>query len=145
VTPDLVPASAAVIILGGDMIIGHTLELLLQSGDCSVKFLAEPPLDELGLLDGVRLLILAPRLGAERCDALLRSVSSKPVGERIPVLELVVNTEEVRIEEGHFVVPWPCRTEDLKLQVEDILLVEPGTNPSQPSRPANLQVDRGEQ
>lgn len=38
------------------------------------------------------------------------------------VLELVSDARVSRLEERHFLLPWPCRTEDLKQQVEAALL-----------------------
>ena len=50
--PELVPASARVLILGGGVLVGRTLELLLRSADYGVRYLGEPCLDKPGLGEG---------------------------------------------------------------------------------------------
>lgn len=116
------PASVAVVVVGGDAVVGQALELLLRSTVCSVKFLAEPHLNAPGSLDGAQLLVLAPGLGAEKREAILASVRSEPTMKSTSVLELVSDARVSRLEERHFLLPWPCRTEDLKQQVEAALL-----------------------
>lgn len=119
--PDRILTSAAVVVFGGDAIVGQALELLLRSSDCNVKFLTEPYLDEPGLLDGAQILLLAPGLSAERREALLRLADGTAIAARIPVLELVSNTQGAHVGAGHL-VPWPCRTEDLERRIKAALL-----------------------
>ena len=115
----------AVVVVGGDAIVGQVLELLLRSSDYVVRFLDEPPLDEPGLLDGTRLLLLAPGLSIEGRKALLELVQDRPVAKRIAVLELVTNAQEAPGGAEHPVAPWPCRTEDLKRHIDAALLARP--------------------
>jgi hypothetical protein len=46
---ELAAASADVVILGGGVLVGRTLELLLRSADCRVRFMDEASLGKLGL------------------------------------------------------------------------------------------------
>jgi hypothetical protein len=110
-----------VVIVGGDAIVCRALELVLGSADLSARFLSEPSLEESGWLDGVKLLLLAPRLDSERRKALLELIDERPSGLRIPVLELVDGARAAQAGDGHF-VPWPCRAEELKRRVTDALL-----------------------
>jgi hypothetical protein len=114
-------ATTSVAIIGGDAIVGQALELLLGSADFSARFLSEPSLDELGWLDGVKLLLLAPGLDSERREALLELIDGRPSGSKIPVLELVDSARAAQAGEGNF-VSWPCRAEELKRRVTDALL-----------------------
>lgn len=116
-------ASANVLIVGGDVIVGQALELLLQNADYSVRFLGEPSLDEPGLLDGFQLLLIAPGLSAKCHEALLALLNSTTVAERIPFLELVCNVEETQAEAGHL-VPWPCQPEELERRIKAALLLD---------------------
>ena len=136
-TPGLVPALAEVVILGGSVLIGRALELLLRSADCNVRFLrepslVEPPLDEselgvLGPLDGVRLLILAPGASAGCREDALALIGARTAEARIEVLELGDDRQEALVGAWE-VLPWPCRTEDLKRRVMAALLDGPGTS-----------------
>ena len=131
--PAILPASAEVVILGGGALVGRALELLLCSVDYSVRFLGEPSPDmltlgESGLLDGVRLLILAPEASARCREAALALVGTRNSAEaRIEILELVDDRQEVLVG-AREVLPWPCRTEYLKRRVMTALLDGPGTS-----------------
>jgi hypothetical protein len=120
VTLARVPTSL-VAIVGEDAIVGKALELVLGSADFSARFLSEPSLEEPGWLDGIKLLLLAPRLDSERRKALLEFIDSRPSGSRIPVLELIDSAQAAQVGDGYF-VPWPCRAEELKQRVTDALL-----------------------
>ncbi len=124
--PELVPAAPQVVILGGGLLVGRALELLLRSADCNVRFLGEPSLhvSELGgpgPLDGVRLLILAPGVSAGCREDVLALIGARTAEARIEVLELVDDRQEVLVG-AREVLPWPCRTEDLKRRVMAALL-----------------------
>ena len=109
----------AVVILGGEMVVGEALELLLECADYSVRFVAEPSL-ELGLLDRVRLLIFTPGLNAKEIDAILAQVESLSPTTTLSVLELVNDPEEAEIGSNRL-VPWPCRIRDLERHIEAAL------------------------
>lgn len=120
-----VPTVAMVVVMGGDAVVGQALALLLKSADYDVRFLPEEPLSgRAGSLSEAQLLLLAPGLSAERREAILALVSSEPDTKNTPVLELISNTQRSRLGERHFVMPWPCRTEDLKQQIEAALLAD---------------------
>jgi len=133
VAPVPVPAVAQVVILGGGALVGRALELLLRSADCNVRFLGEPSLAELelgwsGPLGGVRLLILAPEASAGCREAALALIESTRTAEaKIKVLELVDARQEVLVG-ARGVLPWPCRTEDLKQRIMAAVLDNPGTS-----------------
>ena len=124
--PELVPASARMLILGGGVLVGRTLELLLRSADYSVRYLGEPCLGKPGLGEGelphgVRLLILAPEASARCREAALALAGSRFTEARIKILELCTDHQEVQVGSRRF-LPWPCRIEYLKRQVMDTLL-----------------------
>lgn len=112
-------AASDVVVIGGDAIIGRTLETLLRSAERSVRFLGEPSPSNLGLLQGARLLLLAPDSNAERRESLMVLIRDMPDAAQIPILELVDTSIEAR--EGVGFVSWPCRTEYLKERIEETL------------------------
>jgi hypothetical protein len=118
-------ATPAVVVLGGDAVVGQALELLLRDAQYSARFLAKPSLlEEPGILDGVQLVILAPGLGAVWRGALLPSLGSILAAAKIPVLELVDDPEAVRAD-SKSVIPWPCRIQYLKQHIEAALRTGP--------------------
>ena len=135
--PATLPASAEVVILGGGALVGRALELLLRSADCNVRFLGEPSLsrpslhvselDGPGPLDEVRLLILAPGASAGCREDALALIGARTAEARIEVLELGDDRQEALFGAWE-VLPWPCRTEDLKRRVMAALLEGPGTS-----------------
>ena len=134
--PEVVPAAAQVVILGGGVLVGRALELLLRSANCNVRFMGEPSLGEsglgeLGMLEGVRLLILAPGASAGYREDVLALVGATTAEARIEVLELAELAADDRQEAlvgARYVLPWPCRTEDLKRRVMATLLDGPGAS-----------------
>lgn len=116
-TPNPSRGSAAVIVVGRDVIVGQALELLLRT-DYDVVFAAEWAFEVSESLSGARLLILAPGLEPASRRSILASVRGKPASSRLPVLELVADLGTPQLVERHLVVPWPCRPEELKRQME---------------------------
>ncbi len=146
-TLDLVAASEEVVILGGGALVGRALELLLRSADYNVKFMAENSLDELGLLEGCRLLIVAPGVSAKCRESILALAGSRTTGARLSVLELLCNDQEPQGGAGYF-LPWPCRTEELKRYVKAILLgksevSQDGQGPQTPRKGKEMAIDKG--
>ena len=119
--PDGIPASSGVVVLGGDVVVGRALELLLRSVDRNVRFLTMSSLDEPKTFDGIGLVLLCPGLSAERRETLLALVGGTPAKVEIPVLELVENSEGARAG-SKYLLPWPCRAEDLKQRINSILV-----------------------
>lgn len=124
-TADRGPASATVIVVGGDAVVGQALELLLRGADYGVRFLPERSLIRVppagGALDGARLLLLAPKLSAEGREGVLAWVRASSAAKKIPVLELVDDPDGARDGSGRCFLPWPCRTEDLKRHIDAAL------------------------
>jgi len=120
VAPDRTTAAPVVVVIG-DAVVGQALELLLQTADFSTRFLAERHLDEPGSLDGVRLLLLAPGLGEERREALLRLVYNNSSAVKVPVLELIYNSRVSWAGKTNGVA-WPCRAEALGQRIRAALL-----------------------
>ena len=115
-------------ILGGDQLIGESLELLLSKAGYRSRYLVEP-LDEADGLDGllieVDLLILAPSLDGAYRKALLADSTNTEAMRKIPVIELIKATEEEAEGLLGYPVLWPCRLEELIRQIEEALLAGP--------------------
>jgi hypothetical protein len=110
------------LIVGGDPVIGRSLEVLLQAAGYRTLFQPEPPGDELGksLIDS-HLLIVAPGLSAERRKAIM-DIMASPATVKIPVLELLSADGVEQDIQGERVVLWPCSMEELKRAVHAALL-----------------------
>ena len=112
----------AVIILGGDTVVGRALELLLRGSDRNARFLsAVSELEEPGLIERTGLLLLAPGLDAERREAALGLLRQRSASRRVPVLELVSNARTEKLSDDHFVASWPCQMEDLQKRIRTLL------------------------
>jgi hypothetical protein len=116
----------------GDPVVSRTLVLLLRGLYYDAKFLPVSSLSNLGALEDVRLLLLAPtpELDIERRKALSKSLADIESVVGVPTLELVAASVETReggaVEEsGCYVVSWPCRTEELEQRIQSILLAHP--------------------
>ena len=113
--------------------------LLLRGSGYDARFLPVSSLSELGTLEGVGLLLLAPatELSSEHREALLSSLRN--MGE-IPVLELVRASEEApeeRTREGPWhMVSWPCRIEELEQRIEAALSTKPAAGPADGREPS---------
>jgi len=115
-------ARAKVIVVGGDPVMGRSLEAMLQAAGYDVCFQPEPLADGLGeVLADSRLLLVAPGLSAESRRALTDVVVSSAT--KIPVLELLpANGGEVVGIQRVGVAPWPCSVEELQRRVRAALL-----------------------
>ena len=112
----------AKVLVFGDSVVGQALELLLGgSPDFDVRYSVDPSLDNLDLLDGIGLVLLAPVVRIELRASLLRLIENRPPDRRIPILELVSDGEATRDGVDHALL-WPCPTEDLKRWINDALL-----------------------
>ena len=102
--------------------VGRSLEVLLQGAGYGTRIIEEPTSDNPHeLLEGVRLVLVVPTPGTESRERFLASLQSKSDGTAIPVLTLsVVLTTVLSEKTGR--VPWPCRIEDLKREIEATLL-----------------------
>jgi len=108
-------------------VVGRALCALLESsGYRTTPIDAHPTgiVDE--LLDGVDLLLLAPRLDEGVRDAFVGAMGkSTPQKADIPVIALTTALEESPQDEGVQSVPWPCETKVLVERIEATLLDVP--------------------
>jgi hypothetical protein len=120
----------------GDSIVGQALVLLLRGSGYAAKFLPASFLDEPGALEDVQLLLLTPtpRLSIEQRAAFVASLRDKLQTAEIPVLELATHSGETRKarvrDESWYVVPWPCRIEELERCIEAALPTNHGAAPA---------------
>jgi len=111
-----------VAIVGGDPVVGRTLEALLQGGGYGARFfydLAEDDLNE--LLAESQLLVIAPPLGGER-RRVLQEVMVGALPVEIAVLELLPADGEKEPVQRVGVLFWPCSAEELKRAVDAALI-----------------------
>ncbi len=105
--------------------VGRSLEVLLQGAGYGTRIIEEPttkkPLD---VLEGIRLVLVAPTPSTESRERFLASMECEPGDAAIPVLTLSVALTTV-LSDQTGCVPWPCRLEDLKNQIEAALLTAP--------------------
>jgi hypothetical protein len=96
--------------------------VLLQGAGYGIRIIEEPTTDEPHeLLEGIRLVIVAPTPSTRSRERFLASMESKPGGAAIPVLTLSMVFNRVLFDQTGR-VPWPCRLEDLKGEIEAALL-----------------------
>ena len=104
---------------------GRALEALLQGVGYETRLIEDPPeRPPEEVLDGVRLLLLAPTLSPESRESLLADMGSTLESANIPVLTLSTTLKEA-ITDGPVFIPWPCRLEDLTKKIEAALLPTP--------------------
>jgi hypothetical protein len=102
---------------------GRALEALLQGVGYDTRLIEDlPERSPEQLLEGVRLLLLAPTLSAESREILLAEMGSTLDAANIPVLALSTSLKE-GLSGGPAFIPWPCRLEDLTKRIEAVLLV----------------------
>ena len=102
---------------------GRALEALLQGVGYDTRLIEDPPeRPPEQLLEGVRVLLLAPTLSAESRETLLAEIGSTLDAANIPVLTLSTSLKEA-LAGGPTFIPWPCRLEDLTKRIEAVLLV----------------------
>jgi hypothetical protein len=126
--PGSTPITVAVC---GDPIVGRALVLLLQTYRYDARFLPASSFREPESLKGVQLLLLTPmsELSTERREALLALLRDTIGAMKITILELVTpsgGTQGGARDGSEHVVLWPCSPEELKGQIETVLLTGPG-------------------
>jgi hypothetical protein len=124
----VVTVPTTIAILGGNSVAGRALEALLQGVGYDTRLIEDPlerPPEQ--LLQGVRLLLLAPTLSAESRETMLADMGSTLDAANIPVLTLSTTLKEA-LNDGHAFIPWPCRLEDLTKKIEAVLLRVPEVN-----------------
>jgi hypothetical protein len=122
---DVVTVPTTIAILGGNSVAGRALEALLQGVGYDTRLIEDPPeRSPEHLLEGVRLLLLAPTLSAESRETMLVDMGSTLDTADIPVLTLST-TLTGTLNDGPAFIPWPCRLEDLTKKIEAALLPMP--------------------
>ena len=108
----------------GDPIVDHALVLLLRSSGYEVRVLPASSLNEPRALEGIRLLLLTPptlTLSPLQRKDLLTTLRDTVKDAGIPVLELITSSLKRRDEardESWYMMPWPCRIEELEKKIE---------------------------
>jgi hypothetical protein len=126
----LVTVPTTIAILGGNSVAGRALEALLQGVGYDTRLIEDPPENPPEqLLEGVRLLLLAPTLSTESREALLAEMGGTLDAAHIPVLTLSTTIREA-LGDGSAFIPWPCRLEDLTRKIEAALLPVPDVGKS---------------
>ena len=101
--------------------VGRSLEVLLQGAGYGTRIIEEPTPDyPHDLLEGIRLVLVLPTPSTESRARFLASMKSRS-GGAIPVLTLSMVLNRV-LSDPTGNVPWPCRLEDLKNEIEAALL-----------------------
>jgi hypothetical protein len=115
-------AAITVAILGGDPVVGRSLELMLESAGYDARFLngsfVEKPAE---MPEEVRLVILTPGLHYKGRERFVNSMENGSAAKKIPVLELVRASEREQAKQLGYVL-WPCRAKDLSQEIEAVLL-----------------------
>ena len=128
--PQRESGSTKIAILGGDLMVGRTLEVALRGVGYEARFhngslLKVSVTDEPETLEDVRLVLFVPRMSAEHRRTFLGRVRGTPATAAVPVLELVTASDTSpngREEELVGLVSWPCPTEELEREIEAALL-----------------------
>jgi hypothetical protein len=124
--------SIKIAILGGDLLVGRSLEAALRGVGYDARFLNSSILSGSSLtdepaewFDGVRLVIFAPRMSTERRRAILSNLRGAPPTGELLVLELVTGSDdasEYGREELVRLVSWPCSTQELGRKIEAAMI-----------------------
>ena len=126
----MVTVPTTIAILGGNSVAGRALEALLQGAGYDTRLIEDPPESTPEqLLDGARLLLLAPTLSTESREALLAEMGDPLAAANIPVLTLSTTIREA-LGDGPAFIPWPCRLEELTRKIEAALLPVPDVGKS---------------
>jgi len=124
--------SIKIAILGGDQLVGRSLEAALRGVGYDADFLNGSYLSGSSLtdrpaewFDGVRLVVFTPRMSTERRKALLSSLREAPPSAEVLVLELVIGSDDASEngrEELVRLVSWPCSTQELGRKIKAAMI-----------------------
>ena len=123
--------SIKIAILGGDLLVGRSLEAALRGVGYDARFLNGSYLSGASLtdepaerFDGVGLVVFTPRMSTERRKALLSNLRDAPPTAEVLVLELVTGSDasENGREELVRLVSWPCSTQELGRKIEAAMI-----------------------
>jgi hypothetical protein len=110
--------------------VGRALGALLQGLGYDILLIEESGAGKPEeLLRGIQLLLAAPTADTDYRERFVADMRSTPVTAAIPVLTLspVIKMDQAN-QPG--VVPWPCRIEDLRTEIEAALLTAAAEEPS---------------
>lgn len=123
---------STIAIVGGDPVVGYTLEQMLLIAGYGARFLGGSSSieGEANPFKGTHLVIIAPRSNDADRKALLShlhssSANDKSLKAQLPVLELVTTANGAQVEEERLVtrrILWPCPVSVLKREIEAALL-----------------------
>jgi hypothetical protein len=114
-----VPTTVA--ILGGNSVVGRALEALLRGAGYDTRLIEEPVTSRPEeLLLSVELLLVAPTPSTRSRERFLDGLGSMPGTADIPILTLYSVVKRVLAYQTGL-VPWPCRLEELKAEIEAAL------------------------
>jgi hypothetical protein len=116
-----IAVAARVAILIGDSVVGRALEALLQGLGYDTRLIEESTVDKPEDLGGTQLLLTAPAVSTETRARFLAAMRNTSATADIPVLTLTTAYGE-ELDDATRSVPWPCRMEDLKTEIEAALL-----------------------
>jgi len=103
-------------------VVGRALAYLLQDTYRETRLIENPGTDEPAeLLAGIQVLVVAPAVSTECRERFLAGMRSSPGTAAIPVLTLSAVLKDVLADQMGLVM-WPCRTEDLKREIDAALL-----------------------
>jgi DNA-binding response OmpR family regulator len=116
------------LVVTGDPLGSRILALLLRDSGYRAKVLPTSSLDEPGVLQDIRIVVLTPRWelsSTEQREALLASLKERSSDMGLIVVELTTLSEEWHTEglqelPSHK-VPWPCRISELEQRIEAAL------------------------
>jgi hypothetical protein len=122
--------AATVAILGGDQVVGRALEALLQGLGYDTLLIEESGAGEPEeLLRDTQLLLAAPTADTDSRERFLAEMRRTPGTAAIPVLTLSTAIRDDLADQPGL-VPWPCRMEDLRTEIEAALLSATAEEPS---------------
>jgi hypothetical protein len=122
------PDSTPTVLICGDPVVGRALVLLLSGLCYDAKLVTAASFSDRQSLEGVRLLLLTPmpKESTQRYKILATLSTNTRRDIKVPVLELVTGSvgaqEEGLANRSKYVMPWPCRTEELEQRIRSILL-----------------------
>ena len=110
-----------VAIVGKDPLIGRVLESLLQAAGYGTRFVTYPVTDDPhNMFTDAHVVLLMPELSKISREGCLISKVSTAAATNIPILELVLEPDEVPSLRAR-PVRWPCRLEQLRREIEAAL------------------------
>lgn len=121
----LYPNHIALVIAGGDSLVGYALEQMLRSAGYDARFMDAAINDLSDPLEEASLILLTPRTSSADREALLERLRNGTLYKlAVPVLELVSSSDAAKAKEEVETrrVLWPCQLKVLKREIEAALL-----------------------